>query len=131
MGAMRKLVLGDTYEEAFEIAVRGAGYWHNNFFGSFGMNEAFRLPSDDPTQMLRFPEDRDLVQRMVDVGDLLIGTPEAVCEQLSDLLRCYGNGNLEYFVWEFWAQGLPGDERSEIAQHQIEMFGQHVLPNVA
>jgi alkanesulfonate monooxygenase SsuD/methylene tetrahydromethanopterin reductase-like flavin-dependent oxidoreductase (luciferase family) len=129
MGAMRKLVLGDTYEEAFEIAVRGAGYWHNNFFGSFGMNEAFRLPSDDPTQMLRFPEDRDLVQRMVDVGDLLIGTPEAVCEQLSDLLRCYGDGDLEYFVWEFWAQGLPGDDQLEIAQRQIEMFGQHIRPN--
>jgi alkanesulfonate monooxygenase SsuD/methylene tetrahydromethanopterin reductase-like flavin-dependent oxidoreductase (luciferase family) len=131
IGSMRKLVLGDTYEEAFEIAVRGAGYWHNNFFGSFGMNEAFRRPSDDPTQMLRFDEDRDLVQRMVDVGDLLIGTPESVCEQLSGLLRCYGDGDLEWFVWEFWAQGLPGDENSEIAQRQIEMFGKHVLPEFA
>ncbi len=131
MGAMRKLVLGDSYEEAFEIATLGAGYWHNNFFANFGFNEAYRLPSDDPTQMLQFPEDRDLVQRMVDSGDLLLGTPEAVCEQLAEVVRCHSDGDLEWLVWEFFTQGLPGDERSEIAQRQIELYGKYIVPEFA
>lgn len=131
LGAVRKMFLGDTFEEAFELAVKYTGYWHNNFFGRFGYNEAYRTEADDPQSMVHFERDRDLVQRMLEVGALLCGTPEQVREQIDDVRRCHSDGNLEWLVWEFWGQGAPGDEKYEIPKRQLELYAQHVKSHIA
>lgn len=131
VGAVRKMFLGDSYEEAFELAVKYVGFWHYNFFGPFGMNESYRAATDDPQKMVHFDSARDLVQRMVDVGNLLCGTPEQVLEQAQDIRRCYSDGNLEWLTWEFWGQGAPGDFKYEIPTRQLELYAKHVKPYLA
>lgn len=129
VGAVAKVALGETFEEAFELAVQTVGYWFQNFFGLFGINEGLRTQSDPPGR-LNFADERALTQRMFERGGLLCGTPEQVCEQMADLQRCYADGNLEWFGWEFWAQALPGDSVA-IQRQQAEMFAKRVMPNFA
>jgi alkanesulfonate monooxygenase SsuD/methylene tetrahydromethanopterin reductase-like flavin-dependent oxidoreductase (luciferase family) len=128
IGAVAKVALGDTFEEAFELAVRTVGYWFRNFFGYFGINEGLRVKSD-PSGRLTFASDRDLTQRMYEQGALLCGTPAQVCEQMEEVSRCYADGKLEWFGWEFWAQALPDDDAVDIQRRQIELYAKHVKPN--
>jgi alkanesulfonate monooxygenase SsuD/methylene tetrahydromethanopterin reductase-like flavin-dependent oxidoreductase (luciferase family) len=128
-GAVAKVALGETFEEAFELAVATVGYWFRHFFGLFGINEGLRNPQDPPGR-LKFADDRELTQRMVDQGALLCGTPEEVREQLAELHRCFADGRLEWFGWEFWAQALPGGpEVVGIQRRQMELFAAKVMPH--
>ena len=130
MGAVRKIFLGDSYEEAFELAVTHMGYWHQNFFGRFGMNETYRTEVDDPRKMVEFEQARELVQRMVEVDNLILGTPEQVRERLEDVRRCHSDGDLEWLVWEFWGQAAPGDYKCEIPRRQLDLYGRQVRPHI-
>ncbi len=125
VGAVRCIALGDSEEEAFEIAVQTAGYeWHNYFELFGGATEAFRIPSDPPG-MIRFKDEAECMQRMIDVGHALVGTPDQVREQLAALHRCHADGELDWLVWTFFAQGtMP----REVQMRQLELFATQVWP---
>jgi alkanesulfonate monooxygenase SsuD/methylene tetrahydromethanopterin reductase-like flavin-dependent oxidoreductase (luciferase family) len=127
VGAVRCIALGDSYDEAFDIAVRTAGYeWHNYFELFGGATEAFRTPEDPPDQMIRFKDEEECTQRMIDMGHAIVGTVEEVREKMVDLRNVHADGNLDWLVWTFFAQGtMPvADQR-----RQLELFAQ-VLPDI-
>lgn len=125
IGALRKMYIGETFEEAFDLAVRTGGYWFNRYFSHFGLNEVSRLPSDDPNKMVTFSSDRECAERMLEMGQLLCGTPADVCRQLESLHRCHSDGELEWLIWETWAtNNVSRDEQ----KRQIELFVTKVWP---
>lgn len=127
IGVMAKIAVGDTFEEAFDLATRTSSYWHHNFFGSFGFNEAYRIPSDGPERPLRLADERALTQRMLDAGTLLCGTAEQVHGQLAELRSVYGGGELDWLVWEYWTQSLPSDDAPEVNRQQLQVVAEQVL----
>ena len=40
--------IGDTYDEAFQLAADTTGHDYQEYFGRFGFLELFRNPEDDP-----------------------------------------------------------------------------------
>lgn len=129
LGAVRSIALGDSFEEAFEIAVNSAAYEYHHYFNKFGMGEVYRTPEDPPDQIVTFKDEREGAQRMIDKGQLLCGTPDEVKSQLEKLHSCHGAGEtageLEWLVWTFFAQGtMPYD----VQQKQLELFANEVWP---
>lgn len=128
-GAVAKVALGDSFEEAMDLAEATVGYWFRHFFGLFGINEGLRVPSDPPGR-LSFASDRELAERMFERGALLCGTADEVSDQMGDLQRCYADGDLEWFGWEFWAQCLPpGADTEQVQRRQMALFAERLLPN--
>jgi len=125
IGAMRKMFLANSFEEGFESAVQTAGYWFNRYFTQWGVNENLRLPTDDPNKMVTFASDRECTQRMVEMGQMLCGTPDDVSRQLESVHRCHADGELEWLVWEWWVS--PSDTRDD-QQRRLDMFVDKVWP---
>lgn len=123
---LRKIYLGNSFEEAFDLAVATGGYWFNNYFSLWGINEQSRIPSDDPNKMVTFASDRECAQRMYDQGQMLCGTPDDVSRQLEALQRCHGDdGDVEYLIWEYWvAPNTPADQQLD----QLHTFMDKVWP---
>ena len=128
-GVVAKVSLGETYEEAFDAAVATSSYWHQNFFQKFYFNESFRTDADDPTRPVQLADERALTQRMIESGQLLCGTPEQVREQMQHMAGVYGGGALDWFVWEYWTQSLPGDGAAQAQRYQLETYAQEVMPS--
>ncbi len=128
IGVVNKVVLGDTFEEAFELATRTSGFWYQNFFAHFFINEGYRRDSDPPARPLRLADERALTQRMFDAGQLLCGTPEQVHDQIDRLSEIFVDGNPDWLVWEYWAQSAPADDWFGIQRSQLETFAKQVMP---
>jgi alkanesulfonate monooxygenase SsuD/methylene tetrahydromethanopterin reductase-like flavin-dependent oxidoreductase (luciferase family) len=129
VGAVRSICLGRTFDEAFELAASTAAFEYHHYFNKFGMGEVYRTPEDPPDQIVMFKDERDGVRRMIDKGQLLCGTPDDVKTELEKLYHCHGEGadqgELEWLVWTFFAQGLaPYD----VQEQQLEMFANEVWP---
>jgi len=129
VGAVRSICLGDTYDEAFEIAVQTAAYEYHNYFNKFGMGEVFRTPEDPADRMVMFKDEADGAKRMIEAGQLLCGTPDDVKRQMEQLHNCHapnrGEGSLEWLSWTFFCQGTqPADVQSK----QLELFASKVWP---
>jgi alkanesulfonate monooxygenase SsuD/methylene tetrahydromethanopterin reductase-like flavin-dependent oxidoreductase (luciferase family) len=127
-GVVSKICLGESFEEAFELAVKTAGFWYQNFFQNFWFNEGYRRETDPPQRPLRFPDARALTQRMFDAGQLACGTPAQVREQLRDTATLYGEGKLDWLIWESWTQSIPVDNHDEVQHYQLETFAKDVMP---
>jgi alkanesulfonate monooxygenase SsuD/methylene tetrahydromethanopterin reductase-like flavin-dependent oxidoreductase (luciferase family) len=128
VGMLLKLAFGDTYEEAFDYAARTYGYWYQNFFQKFGFTEVFRTSTDDPNRRFDLGDERALTQRMIESGQLLCGTPDQVHEQLTDIARVYGDGALEWLIYETWGQALPDDDGDAIHRHQLTTYASELMP---
>jgi alkanesulfonate monooxygenase SsuD/methylene tetrahydromethanopterin reductase-like flavin-dependent oxidoreductase (luciferase family) len=125
ISAAKSICLGDSYEEAFDIYTRSGAYEWFHYYGKFGFFEALRTDADDPDGPVTFENATEVAHRMVEAGTVLLGTPDDVKRQLEPLLRCYGDGQLEWLVWEFFQQGtLPLD----VQHRQLELFATKVLP---
>lgn len=125
-GCVRAICLGDTYDEAFQLAADTTGYSYQNYFGNFGFLELFRREGDDPAvKPWRFPSNEACVQRMIDVGYQLCGTVDDVKRQIEPLVRCHGDGALEWLSWNFFCQGT---QPWEVSQRQLELFMTRVMP---
>ena len=123
---LRKIYIGDTFEEAFELGVRTGGYWFNNYFSLWGVNEQSRIPSDDPNKMVTFSSDRECAQRMYDQGQMLCGTADDVSRQLDARHRCHGDdGDVEWLIWEYW---VAPDTPRERQLDQLHLFMDKVWP---
>jgi alkanesulfonate monooxygenase SsuD/methylene tetrahydromethanopterin reductase-like flavin-dependent oxidoreductase (luciferase family) len=122
---LRKIYIADTFEEAFEKAVNTSGYWFNNYFSLWGVNEQMRIPSDDPSKFVTFSSDRECAQRMYDQGQLICGTVDDVSRRLESLSRCHADGEIDWLLWEYWvAPNTTGDEQLE----QLHLFMDKVWP---
>jgi alkanesulfonate monooxygenase SsuD/methylene tetrahydromethanopterin reductase-like flavin-dependent oxidoreductase (luciferase family) len=129
VGAVRSICLGRTYEEAFDLAAETAAFEYHHYFNKFGMGEVFRTPQDPPDQIVMFKDTRDGVRRMIEKGQLFVGTPDEVKRDLEKLYHCHGTGSeegeLEWLVWTFFAQGLKS---MDVQRRQLEMFANEVWP---
>jgi alkanesulfonate monooxygenase SsuD/methylene tetrahydromethanopterin reductase-like flavin-dependent oxidoreductase (luciferase family) len=127
MGAVRAITIGKTREEAFDLAVATTGHVWDDYFGGFGMYEAFRLPSDAKDRPVRFNSKAEATQRMIDTGYQLCGTLDDVKRQMEDLHTVYGTGgNLTGLSWNFFYQGLSPlsvqEQQLEYMSKLIPMF---------
>lgn len=127
-GVVAKIALGETFEEAFDFAVRTAGFWYQNIFQNFWFNEGYRIDSDPPQRPLRLADERALTQRMMEAGQLLCGTPDQVRDQLSGMASLYGDGSLDWLIWESWGQSMPFEDWDGVQRYQIEAFAKQVMP---
>jgi alkanesulfonate monooxygenase SsuD/methylene tetrahydromethanopterin reductase-like flavin-dependent oxidoreductase (luciferase family) len=128
VGMLLKLAFGDTYQEAFDYAVRTYGYWYHNFFQKFGFTEVFRTAADDPNRPFDLGDERALTKRMIENGQLLCGTADQIREQLTDVTRIYGDGALEWLIYETWGQALPDDDDNAVHRHQLSTYAAEVMP---
>src|SRR2546423_14193326 len=92
----------------------------------------WRTEADDPNQMVTFADETALAHRLIEVGQLLGGTPDDVKRQMEDLHRCHpadgeDAGQLDWLVWQFFQQGTapPHTQRP-----QLERFAEPLLPAV-
>lgn len=125
VGATRKIFMGDSFEAAMDLATRTVGFWYNQYFSHFGFGEVNRTERDDPNKLMSFTSDRDCAERMFETGQMLCGTPDDVSDQVEKLHACYGEGELDWLVWEFQTQGSCGYDEH---QRQLDMFASKVMP---
>lgn len=127
-GVVSKIVLGDTFQEAFDLAVETSGFWYQNVFQEFGFNEGYRTADDPPQRPLRFSDARALTQRMYDAGRLRCGTADQVQDQLKDTVSLYGEGSLDWLISESWTQSMPFDDWEGVQRYQLETYAKQVMP---
>jgi alkanesulfonate monooxygenase SsuD/methylene tetrahydromethanopterin reductase-like flavin-dependent oxidoreductase (luciferase family) len=126
LGAVRAITIGKTREEAFELAARTTGYEYHHYFNLFGFGEVFRSPEDDTTKRpLKFADEKAATKRMIEKGYQLCGTVDDVKQQLAALVKCHGDGDLEWISWNFFYQGTVSPQ---IQADQLELFVTKVLP---
>jgi alkanesulfonate monooxygenase SsuD/methylene tetrahydromethanopterin reductase-like flavin-dependent oxidoreductase (luciferase family) len=126
IGAVRGLALGDTYDEAFELVAKTTGFEFFHYWRYFGLTEIFRDPAkDDPNQLVTFKDEYELAQRTIDLGWQLCGTVDDVRRQMESLHRCHGDGELEWFQWNFFFQGKTSKDTQ---RRQLELFADKVWP---
>ncbi|WLW50331.1 LLM class flavin-dependent oxidoreductase [Streptomyces sp. YU58] len=128
VGVVAKVFLGDTFDEAFDLAVQTSGYWFHNVFQAFGFNEGLRTAEDDPRRTLRPDDARALTRRMHEAGLLFCGTADQVRDQMKGLYEVYGGGRLDWFVWEFWTQALPGELAPDVQRGQLKTYAEQIMP---
>jgi alkanesulfonate monooxygenase SsuD/methylene tetrahydromethanopterin reductase-like flavin-dependent oxidoreductase (luciferase family) len=125
IAAPRYIYIGDTYEEAFQRAVRTLGWQYAEYFGAFGFMEGFRNP-EDPVEPkpLRFKDADEVAKRLIEHQFALVGTVDDVKRQLDSLARCHDGGNLEWFTYQLDQGYMPIEE----AMEQMEIFGTKIMP---
>lgn len=127
---VRDIAIADSFDQAFDMAVRGVGESFFSYFQHFGFMEAWRTEADDPNKKpLMFDTVEELTQRMIDNKWVLCGTPDEIKDDIADLKRCHGDGDtegdMEYMAWNMYGQGSLTTEE---CLRQIELFGTKVMP---
>jgi alkanesulfonate monooxygenase SsuD/methylene tetrahydromethanopterin reductase-like flavin-dependent oxidoreductase (luciferase family) len=126
VGAVRGLSIGETDEEAFELAAKTTGYEFHYYWNYFGFAEIFRDPTkDDPNKPVWFKDEYECAQRLIDQGWQISGSVDSVKKQLDGLHSCYGDGALEWFQWNFFYQGTC---TKDVQRRQLELFVEKVWP---
>jgi len=125
VGAVRAITIGDTYDEAFELAARTTGFEYHHYFNLFGFGEVFRNPGEQAPAPLVFKDEYAATQRMIEKGYQLCGTVDDVKRQLEKLVRCHGDGALEWMSWNFFYQGVVSHD---VQRRQLELFATKVWP---
>jgi alkanesulfonate monooxygenase SsuD/methylene tetrahydromethanopterin reductase-like flavin-dependent oxidoreductase (luciferase family) len=131
VGVVAKVVLGETFDEAFELAVQTAGFWYQNIFREFYFNEGYRRPSDPPERPLNLGDARGLCRRFYEAGQLLCGTADQVHDQMKGMAEVYGGGQLDWLFWEYWTQSVPSDDWEGIQRYQLETYARQILPRIS
>lgn len=128
MGIVTKLFLGDTFDEAFDLAVQTSGHWYQDFLQTFGCNAGLRATAEGAHRPLRPDDARALTRRMHAAGRLLCGTADQVRDQMKDVQTVHGGGESDWFVWEYWAQALPGVDAPDIQREQLKTYAEQIMP---
>jgi alkanesulfonate monooxygenase SsuD/methylene tetrahydromethanopterin reductase-like flavin-dependent oxidoreductase (luciferase family) len=109
----------DDGERAREIATRpNRGYLYSLvclYHDTFPKPDYAPVWPEPPIRL-----DRDMVERAIDGGALLCGTPDEVTEQL----KAYEQTGVDQVVF-----GVPNDLTHDEAMECIEVFGKKVIPN--
>jgi alkanesulfonate monooxygenase SsuD/methylene tetrahydromethanopterin reductase-like flavin-dependent oxidoreductase (luciferase family) len=128
IGIVAKISLGDTFEEAFELATQTSGFWYQNIFQNFWFNEGYRRESDPPQRPLLFEDAKALTRRMYEAGQLLCGTAEQVHDQLQKMAHQYAGGPIEWLAWESWIQSMPFEDWNSVQRYQLETYAKELMP---
>lgn len=125
-GAVRAITIGDTWDEAFQLAADTTGHDYQEYFGRFGFLELFRNPEDDPNcRPLLFESNEAATKRMIEKGYQICGTVDQVKRHFEQLVKCHGNGNLEWLSWNFFYQGTTP---RHVQDRQLELFATKIMP---
>ena len=128
IAAPRYIYIGKTYEEAFERAQRSMGWQYDEYFGAFGIMEAFRNPEDpEEPKPIRFAGPREVTERLIEHEFALVGTVDDIKRKMDSLVRIHDKGNrgsLEWFTWQLDQGYMPIDE----VMDQLEIFGTKIMP---
>lgn len=127
LGALRSIHFGDDRAQARKLLEETHMKTWNLWFGKFGYWELFRLPEDEakwPLGKELLPEPEWRADRMEAHKYAFLGTPDEIKRDFEDLAKIHADGNLEYFSWYFDQGMMPLGE----ARRQIEMFGEHIIP---
>ncbi|MFD5163152.1 hypothetical protein ACFWMJ_34715 [Streptomyces hawaiiensis] len=92
------------------------------------MNEGLRTAADGPNSMQRLDDARALIRHMYEAGLLFCGTADQVRDQMQDMHEVYGGGQLDWSVWDYRAQALPGDDAPDIRRQQLKTYAEQVMP---
>lgn len=127
MMAVRSLAIADTKEEAMKIAANTTGREYFEYFQNFGFGEPFRNETDDPDTFRIFSSKEHAAERMVEAGNIFVGTPDDIVKQLEPLKKCHGEGDLEWLSWTFYQQG---NESPEVQRDQLKLFAEEIRPHL-
>ncbi|ANS62807.1 flavin-dependent oxidoreductase, F420-dependent methylene-tetrahydromethanopterin reductase [Streptomyces lincolnensis] len=127
-GIVTKLFLGDTFDEAFDLAVQTSGHWYQDFLQTVGCTAGLRATAEGAHRPLCPDDARALTRSMHAAGRLLCGTADQVRDQMKDVQTVYGGGELDWFVWEYWAQALPGVDAPDIQREQLKTYAEQIMP---
>jgi len=122
MAACRVVYVGNTYEEAYQLALEGVGRSYYYYFNHVGAANLFRYPGEEGPIVFR--DEEDAVQRLLSQDYALIGTVDQVKWKMESLARCHADGELEWLTWSVDQGLLPIDKVLE----QIQLFGTEVMP---
>ena len=125
VGAVRAITIADSYDEAFELAARTTGFEYHYYFNLFGFGEIFRKAGDPEARPLTFKDEYEVTRRQIEFGYQLCGTVDDVKRQLAELVKCHGDGALEWLSWNFFYQGVSP---WEVQERQLELFATKVWP---
>ena len=50
---------------------------------------------------------------------------------MKGLSTVYGQGDLGWLFWEYWAQAVPSDDWEGIQRYQLETFAKKIMPEFA
>ena len=128
IGIVAKISLGDTFEEAFDLATYTSGFWYQNIFQKFWINEGYRRESDPPQRPLTFEDERALTRRMYEAGQLLCGTPDQVRDQMSGMVNEFAGGPIDWIMWESWTQSMPFDDWEGVQRNQLGTYAREIMP---
>jgi alkanesulfonate monooxygenase SsuD/methylene tetrahydromethanopterin reductase-like flavin-dependent oxidoreductase (luciferase family) len=121
MGTVNSVTFGSSYDEAFELGAKTCGLTFYLYFKWFGFLEGMRREGDPEGFPVDFGGPEETFQRLVDSGFALCGTVDDVKKQMEPISRCFNDGKLDWFCWNFFAQGLvPLEEQ----RRQIEQFAE-------
>jgi alkanesulfonate monooxygenase SsuD/methylene tetrahydromethanopterin reductase-like flavin-dependent oxidoreductase (luciferase family) len=129
-GILVKIAFGDSYDEAFDFAVRTYGFWYQTFFQKFRFTEVFRTEADDPNAPFDLGDARALTQRMIESGHLLCGTADQVRDHVAKVASLYGGGALDWLIYETWGQSLPDDEDGDVQRYQLGTYANEIMPAI-
>ena len=105
------------------------GHDYQEYFGRFGFLELFRNPEDDPNcRPLLFKSNEVATQRMIEKGYQICGTVDQVKRHFEKLVKCHGNGDLEWLSWNFFYQGTTP---RHVQDRQLELFATKIMPEFA
>ena len=125
VGASRVAYIGNTYEEAYKLAVKTLGWSYAVYYNQFGFAEGFRYPGEDSPKPLTFKSPEEATERLIDQQYALVGTVDDIKTNMEPLARCHADGDLEWF-------GLLVDQGMypiEEVLEQIELFATKVMPD--
>ena len=124
VGASRVAYIGDTYEEAYNLAVKTLGWSFAVYYDQFGFGEGFRYPGEESPKPLRFGTMEQATDRLVNQGYGIVGTADQVKRKVEEVHRCHEDGELEWFGFLVDQGMYPLEEVLE----QVELFGTKVMP---
>ena len=115
MGGIRQIYIGNSWQEALELADQGiAGYGRRPFWGHYGFYEAFRLPGQEGD----IPWTLDSMER---AHYLYAGTVDDIKRKLAEMVEAC---NPSYLVW--WIE--QGFSPLPVVQRQLEICSEKIMP---
>ena len=134
IGFMQSVAVAETDAKAEELYAKHAEYFFNKGIGSIPLKR-FMLPGGIDIRglefMLRDPSDFGIYEKLrtasfkelVEAGSIICGSPATVRDQLTELAKDFGIGNL-HAMMQFGS--MPRD----LTKQNIDLFAAEVLPAI-
>jgi alkanesulfonate monooxygenase SsuD/methylene tetrahydromethanopterin reductase-like flavin-dependent oxidoreductase (luciferase family) len=122
-GTLRFVTMGATRDEADQIGRRFIETSWNDYFGPYGYREMLREPGDEERFPELLPREAADFDRMKRVKMAFSGTVDDVKREIDAMLKVV---DVDWFGWMLAHQ--QGFQPIDELRRQIEMFGEHIIP---